>query len=117
MNTLNYTPEQVADIVLEAQVAARVAAQKFFEEKLGSQDQYACGFAWVDIYGIRANSKLGKALAAAGVEKDTYKKAFSIWNPSNLNVQNIDTKEEGAEAAAKVFQKYGFRAYSGSRLD
>jgi hypothetical protein len=25
--------------------------------------------------------------------------------------------EAGAEAAAKVFEKYGFKAYAGSRLD
>jgi hypothetical protein len=34
-----------------------------------------------------------------------------------MAVQNIDTLEAGAEAAAKVFEKYGFRAYAGSRLD
>jgi hypothetical protein len=34
-----------------------------------------------------------------------------------MAVQNIDTLEAGAEAAAKVFEKYGFQAYAGSRLD
>jgi hypothetical protein len=34
-----------------------------------------------------------------------------------MPVQNVDTLEAGAEAAAKVLRKYGFEAYSGSRLD
>jgi hypothetical protein len=55
-------------------------------------------------------------LKAAGVRQD-YTRAFSVWNPSGLAVQNVDTLEAGADAAAKVFEKYGFKAYSGSRLD
>lgn len=113
---MNYTQEQVNNIVTEAKQAAREAAEKFFQDKLGGQDQYACGFAWCDILGVKGNTKLGKMLKAAGVNQN-YSKAFSIWNPSGLGVQNIDTKEAGAEAAAKVFEKYGFSAYAGSRLD
>lgn len=113
---MNYTQEQVNNIVAEAKEAARIAAEKFLQEKLGGQDQYSCGFAWTDILGVKGNTKLGKMLKAAGV-KQNYSKAFSIWNPSGLGVQNIDTKEAGAEAAARVFEKYGFSAYAGSRLD
>jgi hypothetical protein len=113
---MNYTKEQVVAIVAEAQEAAREAADKFFQEKLGGVDQFACGFAWVNIYGIKGNTKMGKILKAAGIKQD-YTKAFSIWNPSGHNAQNIDTKEAGAYAAAKVFEKYGFTAYAGSRLD
>jgi hypothetical protein len=103
-------------IVAEAKTAARQAADAFFQEKLGGVDQYSCGFAWVEIHGIKGNTKMGKALKAAGV-KQNYTRAFSIWNPSEHNCQNIDTKEAGAEAAQKVFEKYGFCAYAGSRLD
>ena len=113
---MNYTVEQIKDIVAEAETEARKAATKFFMEKLGGVDQYACGFAWVNILGVKGNTKLGKMLKAAGVRQD-YTKAFQIWNPSGLPVQNVDCKEAGAEAAAKVFQKYGFEAYAGSRLD
>lgn len=113
---MNYTQEQVNDIVAEAKAEAREAAEKFFQEKLGGQDQYSCGFAWTEILGVKGNTKLGKMLKAAGVNQN-YAKAFSIWNPSGLGVQNIDTKEAGAEAAARVFEKYGFQAYAGSRLD
>ena len=110
------TQEQVNAIVKEAQQAAYEAAMKFFYDKLNGKDQYACGFAWTNIYGVKGNTKLGKMLKAAGVKQD-YTKAFSIWDPAGLPVQNVDTKEAGAEAAAEVFRKYGFDAYAGSRLD
>lgn len=115
--TITITPEQVPQVVAEAETAARAAAQKFFQEQLGGVDQYACGFAWVNIYEVRGNTKMGKALAAAGVRKNDYEKAFQIWNPSKMMCQNVDTLEEGARAAAAVFKKYGFKAYAGSRLD
>lgn len=113
---MNYTKEQVEAIVAEAKTAAQVAARQFFQEKLGGQDQFACGFAWVDIFGIKGNTRIGKAFTAAGVRK-SYAGSYQIWNPAGLGVQNIDTLEAGAEAAAKVFERYGFRAYAGSRLD
>jgi hypothetical protein len=113
---MNYTKEQVESIVVEAKEAAARAAQEFFHMRLGGKDQYACGFAWVNIYGVKGNTKLGKTLKAAGVRQD-YTKAFQIWNPSGMGVQNVDTLEAGAQAAAKVFEKYGFTAYAGSRLD
>jgi hypothetical protein len=113
---MEYTVEQVKDIVAEAKAEARKAADAYFQKELGGVDQYACGFAWVEIFGIKGNTKLGKTLKAAGIEQN-YTKAFSLWNPSEHGAQNIDTKEAGASAAAKVFEKYGFRAYSCSRLD
>jgi hypothetical protein len=113
---MEYTVQQIKDIVAEACQAAQTEAELFFQTQLGGRDQYACGFAWVNILGIKGNTKMGKRLKEAGVRQD-YTKAFQIWNPSGLPVQNIDCKERGAEAAAKVLQKYGFTAYAGSRLD
>ena len=107
---------KVDTIVAEAKSAAREAAERFFQEKLDGRDQFACGFAWVDIFGIKGNTKLGKAFKEAGVSK-SHTSAFQIWNPSNMYVQNVDTLEAGAQAAADVFKKYGFSAYAGSRLD
>jgi hypothetical protein len=114
---MDYTTEQLDRIFGEASAAATIEATEFFNTRLNGVDQYACGFAWVDIYGIRGNSKLGKQLASLGIKKDTYKKCHSVWDPAGLNIQNIDTKEVGARAFAKVLQKYGFKAYFGSRLD
>lgn len=113
---MDYTVEQIQDIVAEAQTAAREAATKFFNEKLGGQDQYACGFAWVDIL-VKGNTKLGRAFKAAGVPRCDYKRCFQIWNPSGLSCQNVDAKEVGARAAAEVFKRFGLPAYAGSRLD
>jgi hypothetical protein len=110
------TPEQIPQIVKEAEQAAYQAAMKYFYDRLGGKDQYACGFAWVDIYEVKGNTKLGKALAAAGVRK-SYTKSLQLWNPSKMACQNVDTLEEGARAAAEVFKSYGFKAYAGSRLD
>jgi hypothetical protein len=113
---MNYTKEQITAIIVEAEKEAKQAATKYFQEKLGGVDQYACGFAWVDIFGVKGNTKLGRAMTAAGLRKN-YSGSWQIWNPSNLYVQNIDTLEAGAEAAAKVFERYGFKAFAGSRLD
>ena len=98
---MNYTQEQVNAIVQEAQSAAKAAATKFFNERLGGQDQYACGFAWTNIYKVKGNTRLGKMLKAAGVRQD-YTKAFQLWNPSGLPVQNIDCKEEGDRKSTRL---------------
>lgn len=111
-----YTQEQINKIVKEAKHEAFYAAARYFEDKLGGRDQYACGFAWVDIFGIKGNTKIGRYLKAAGLRK-SYTGSLQMWNPAEFGCQNIDTLEKGAEAAAKVFEKYGFRAYAGSRLD
>ena len=113
---MQYTVAELKLILAEAHKVARDAAEQFFQQRLKGVDQYACGFAWVNIYKIKGNTKLGRAMKAAGIQQN-YTKAFQIWNPSGHNCQNVDTKEAGAEAAAKVFQKYGFEAYAGSRLD
>jgi hypothetical protein len=110
------TPEQIPSIVAEAQQAAYEAAAKFFKEKLGGRDQYACGFASTKIYGVKGSTRIGKALSAAGVRK-SYDGSFELWDPSKFGCQNVDTLEEGARAAAEVFKKYGFKAYAWSRLD
>lgn len=110
------TPEQIPQIVREAESAAHAAAAKFFQEKLGGRDQYACGFAWVDILGVKGNTKIGRALAEQGIRK-SYSGGLQMWNPSKFGCQNVDTLEEGARAAAAVFKRYGFEAYAGSRLD
>jgi hypothetical protein len=116
LSMTNVQLDQIPNIIQEAKEAAYIAADKFFKEKLNGQDQYACGFAWVNIYGIKMNTKLGKAFKSAGLDKD-YTGSINMWNPSKYGCQNVDTLEAGAEAAADVFKKYGFRAYAGSRLD
>jgi len=111
---MNYTQDQVNNIVFEARAEANRAARNALAQ-YGDRD--ACGFAWVNIYKVKGNTKLGKMLVAAGVRKNSYERAFQIWNPSNLGTQSVGILEIGAQAAADVFRKYGFEAYAGSRLD
>ena len=113
---MDYTQDQINAIVTEARDAAWAASDEFFRVMLGGVDQYACGFAWTNIYKVKGNTKLGRMLKKAGVRQD-YTKTFQLWNPAGYPVQNIDTLEEGARAAAKVFERHGFTAYAGSRLD
>ena len=112
----NYTSTELVEILKEAKWAAEAAANEYFMNTLGGVDRYACGFAWVDIYGVKGNTKLGRAMKAAGFRKG-WDGGWQIWNPSSHGAQNVDTKEAGAVAAANVFKKYGFTAYAGSRLD
>ena len=114
--TITATPEQIPMIVAEAEFAAHAAADQYFRQELNGVDQYACGFAWVKIYGVRGNTKLGRALKATGI-RPSYSGGLEMWNPSKFGCQNVDTLEAGARAAAGVFEKYGFEAYAGSRLD
>ena len=106
----------------EASTLAEKATDTYVTNTLGGQDAYPCGFAWVNIYEyegkkIRANSKMGKALAEMGVRKSEYDKCFRVWNPSGTMMQNMDAKEAGARAFAQHLQKFGFTAYAGSRMD
>jgi hypothetical protein len=114
--TITATPEQIPAIVNEAQSAAYAAAMEYFRDKLGGRDQFACGFAWVNIYGVKGNTKIGRALKECNI-RPSYTGGLQMYNPSNFGCQNVDTLEAGAAAAAAVFKKYGFEAYAGSRLD
>ena len=113
---MDFTQDQVNAIVREARDAAYAAADEFFRVRLGGVDQYACGFAWTNIYKVKGNTKIGRMLKAAGVRQD-WNRTFQLWNPAGYPVQNRDTLETGARAAADVFRRYGFEAYAGSRLD
>ena len=111
----NFDAEAVQDACNAAEMAARTAAKEFYSKH---GDRGACGFAWVNIYGVRSNSKLGKALAGYGFRKD-YTGALCLWNPSKAGVQSVDVLEAGAEAYAEVLKaKLGLdKVYAGSRLD
>ena len=109
------TAEAVQSACQEAGVQARSAAQAF-HAKHGDRD--ACGFAWVNVWGVRSNSKVGKFLQANGFRKD-YTGSLCLWNPSGFPTQSISILEAGAEAYAQVLKdQLGLdRVYAGSRLD
>ena len=97
--------------------AAKKAAQEFADKYMNGRDGGACGFSWVNVYGVRANSKLGKALTEVGFRKN-YEGAHQLWNKWWMG-QSVDAGEQGAYAYAKVFQEeLGLdRVYGGSRMD
>ena len=110
------------DIKEKMEQAAHDAAHKFITQHMGGEDRGACGFAWVTLWPEhKGNTKLGKAerrgFEALGARKDWTGKAWMIWNPSGYPVQNIDTLEAGARAAADVLKAHGYKATAGSRLD
>ena len=117
-----YTVEDLKTIMQEAKTAAAIAAQSFLDDWNASTggNQYGepmyCGFAWVNIYKIKGNTKLGRAMKQAGYTKD-YTGAYQIYNPAGYGGQSMDVKEAGARAAAQVFENYGFTAYAGGRAD
>jgi hypothetical protein len=106
-----------AQEIQKGKILAEDASMDFFLNKLNGKDQFACGFAWVDVYVDRTNSKQAKELIAAGFKKDYKPKCLSMWNPGGLGVQNIDAKEAGADAMATYLRALGLTAYAGSRLD
>ena len=96
--------------------AAQSAAQAFSEKYFGGRDGGACGFAWVNVYKVRSNSKLGKALAEVGFRK-AYGGGLQQWNKWWPG-QSVDAAEHGATAYAAVMkEELGLDFYSGSRLD
>ena len=109
-----YNAGLVQDACNEAAIQARTAAKAFYNQH-GDHD--ACGFAWVDVLGVRSNSRLGKTLQSFGFRK-SYTGSLQLWNPSQAGSQSISILEAGAEAYAKVLtEKLGIKAYAGSRLD
>jgi len=111
----------IQEIHYEAKCAAYKAAFDSFHNEWEGRECGSCGFAWCEIYSkdgkkIRANSKLGKALAQAGIEKN-WEGVHMFWRPGDFPTQNIDVLEKGARAYAQVFRDHGFQAYAASRLD
>lgn len=121
-NKMTVTTDNAKQVRELAFAAAVVATDKYIENVLKGEDAFSCGFAWVTVQPKhKGNTKLGreerKVLRELGLKKDWTEKRFQWWNPSSSYFQNIDCKEEGARAAAKVLKSYGLDAWSESRLD
>jgi len=101
--------------VKQAVVEATRATQNY----LAQHGEGACGFSWVDIYGVRSNSALGKALIANGFRKDSYDRSLKFWSPDKTTTQSVDAKEAGARAFVTVMRNTfsDLKIYAGSRLD
>ena len=113
----------IASIVAEAQKAGLVALENAITKPMvvhGGARPYlveggVCGFAWVNVYGIRSNSKLGKVLDRLGFRKSSYEKAHQFWVFDGG--QSMERKEAYAFAMADALRKAGLRAYADSRMD
>ena len=117
MTTLTIDHTQVQAVHARALAAAQTAARAFANKHMNGQDGGACGFAWVNVYKVRSNSKLGKALAEVGFRK-SYTGALQLWNQWWPG-QSVDAADHGATAYAAVLkQELGIEeVYAGSRLD
>jgi len=117
MTTATIDAAQVEQAHIKALAAAQTAARAFSNKHFNGSDGGACGFAWVNIYKVRSNSKLGKALQAVGFRKD-YSGALQLWNKWWPG-QSVDAADHGAVAYAAVMkQELGIEeVYAGSRLD
>lgn len=125
MTTATTLPDAVSVVMLEfahdqALAEARKASKAFADQHFGGDDGGACGFAWVNIRGkVRSNSRLGKALATIGFDKN-YTGALQLWNGRDgwYFGQSVDAAEAGAQAYARKFEELtGLPVIAGSRLD
>jgi len=99
-------------------VATARAAAKARELNATLGQAWPCGFAWVNISGVKLSTKVGKEFAKLGFRKAYgYKNTVQLWNPSGHGTQNMDVKEEAAEVYADVFRAAGYDAFAGSRMD
>ena len=94
---------------------AAITAENAFLSQHG--EPLYCGFAWVDVFVERTNSKEAKLLKSIGFKPSWRRKCLNLWKPGGYNGQSMDVLEAGAHAYAEVLSKHGFRAYMGSRAD
>jgi hypothetical protein len=74
-----------------------------------------CGFAWVNIRGVRSNSRVGRRLTEQGFQKSYSQPGLQYW--VHEGNQSMELKEAYADAFAKVLKSQGLDASVGSRMD
>jgi hypothetical protein len=100
------------EIHQQALAAAQTATQNYLDQH-GHAD--CCGFAWVEVFGVKGNTRLGRTMCSMGFRPmGGY---LQLWNPSGSTTQAITAKEEGARAYATTLRNHGITAYMGSRMD
>jgi hypothetical protein len=83
----------------------------------GMSDGYPCGFASLNIK--PATSKFVKYLKARNIGRKGYSGGWTLssYDCSKFSGQNVDAKEAGVRAFAKVLEIYGITCTTESRLD
>jgi hypothetical protein len=103
-----------SEVVLSAKQAAAAATASYLQT---NPSWYPCGFAWIEVYGVKGSSKLGKELMKAGFTKN-YGGGLRLSNTWSGTSQSMVAAEIGADAAAKVLTNLlGVQAYGVSRID
>ena len=117
MSKPNFETVKVQMAHVKALAEAKSAAREFSNKYFNGGDGGACGFSWVNVYDVRSNSKLGKALAEVGFRK-AYGGGLQLWNKW-YHGQSVDAGEAGANAYAQTLrEELGLsQVYAGSRLD
>lgn len=107
-----------SECIKHAKIVADDYLKKFnkhYPDDVNGEPAY-CGFAWVVVFDVKLNTRLGKAMKACGFRKE-YGGGISLWNPSDYHGQSMDIKEAGASEYANILKSYGFKAYMSSRAD
>ena len=91
----------ITDTIALATTLADQAGLKYFNEKMGGQDCWPCGNSKV-ILEVKANTKIGKALLAAGFYKN-YGGGL-CKNFSSHPAQCMDVGDESNRAALEVLK-------------
>jgi hypothetical protein len=115
--------DDVPFIISEAQCAGEQGMQQTIPKPMVVQDgstRYVvpsgvCGFATVNVPGVRSNSKLGKELIKHGFYKNSYERCLQY--SVHRGGQSMELKEAYAEEFARTLRRYGIDAYSTSRMD
>jgi hypothetical protein len=111
--------DSILDAAIDAGLKAHEAARPNPMMVSGMGQTYhvpdgACGFAWVNVHGIKGNTRIGKMLKARGFSK-SYTGGLQYW--ISTMTQSVARKEAYAEAMAGVLRRHGIEAYADSRLD
>lgn len=116
------------DFLLEVDAKARFAAAhavgKFLEEFVPTTEEerrrgepmYPCGFSYVYIP-VDGRSKTARVFKSAGFKRSDYEKAFVVNCPTGYMGQNMDVKEAGTIAYARVLTEHGIKCYVKTRMD
>lgn len=101
--------------LLKACNEADTFARSYVNDNIDKDCGGACGFAWVNVYGIRKKADK-EALKQAGFSRNEYEKAWQLW--VRYYGQSVDAKASFAGAYAKALRELtNLEVYAGSRLD
>ena len=113
--------EVVFEAVIKAKEQANLAQQEYYNQKMSGREWGCCGFAWA-VAQVKGNTKMGKALLAAGFTKN-YGGGLQVWMPGRIGTQNIDCNYAGAKKFAEVLKAellksdLSIEVYADSRVD